>query len=288
MTERIRDLTLVSAGGWPLGATLFQAPSPNSEKPAVLISSAAGAPRGYYTKFAQALIYGGAPAVLTYDYRGMHGSKGDRSRWPELRMFQWGEHDFTAVAEFLKDHVQGGPIVGLGHSYGGQAPGLSAAWSLFERYGTVATLNGYWRGTDQPIRVWLQTQIAGRALAKFWGHVPDSFPGAGGMPGTIMKDWADWIARPDYFFDLEDVPATRHFPNVKLPLASFRPADDPWATKRAVETFMARYTAADLTHHVIEPGPSGPIGHLGFFRSVHRESHWPTVIRYLLENKRPD
>jgi len=287
MTDHVQDITLQSADNWELAATLFTSAKSSSDKPAVLISSAAGAPRGYYTKFAQALIDAGAPAVLTYDYRGMHGSAGDRSRWPELRMFHWGEHDFTAAAKFLKNHQDGGPIVGLGHSYGGQAPGLSEAWPLFERYASVATLNGYWRGTDQPIRVWLQTQIFGRALARFWGHVPENFPAAGGMPGTIMKDWANWIARPDYFFDLEDVPATRHFPQVTLPYLSFRPADDPWATKRAVETFMARYTAADLKHHVIEPGKSGPIGHLGFFRSVHRGDHWPLVIKYLLNNQHP-
>ena len=202
-------------------------------------------------------------------------------------MFHWGEHDFTAAAHFLKDQQDGRPIVGLGHSYGGQAPGLSTAWPLFDRYATVATLNGYWRGTDEPVSVWLKTQVFGRALAKLWGQVPDSLPGAGGMPGAIMTDWANWIARPDYFFGLDDVPATRHFPEVTLPFLSLRPADDPWGTKRAVETFMTRYTAANVTHHVLEPGETGPIGHLNFFRSVHREAHWPLVIRYLLENEYP-
>ena len=153
-----RELIIEAPQEWNLATTLFTPTSPANQRPSsptILLSSAAGVPRAIYSNFARHLVQSGAAAVMIYDYRGMGGSAGDKKRWPELRMFHWAQHDFPACAQWLRNEFPNHPLVGMGHSFGGQALGLSGASHLFERYATVATMSGYWRGLDTPYKVWV-------------------------------------------------------------------------------------------------------------------------------------
>ena len=281
-----RDITIAAPLNWDLAATLFTSNSPRIQKssPTVLLSSAAGVPKGFYTNFARHLIQRGAVAVLIYDYRGMGGSAGSRKRWPELRMFHWAQHDFCACAQWLRKEFPNHPLVGMGHSFGGQALGLSGAAHLFDRYATVATMSGYWRGLDTPYQVWFQTQILGRMVSNIFGYVPKAFSPGEIFPGTIMLDWANWIKDPEYWFDQNDVPGLDNFANVTLPFLSIRATDDPWGTEGAIASFMKYYTNARIEHVSVAPGESGKIGHLGFFRQRHRESHWNVATDFLFSD----
>src|SRR5258708_30267243 len=66
------DITLPAADGYPLAATLFL--PRGAKRHAVLISSATAVPRKIYRHFAAYLAHRGC-AVLTYDYRGIGGSR---------------------------------------------------------------------------------------------------------------------------------------------------------------------------------------------------------------------
>lgn len=277
------DVEISAPEDWTLAGTLHSALEPRDNAPIVLISSAAGVPHGYYNHYARYLIDQGAAAVLSYDYRGMSGSAGDRGRWKELRMFHWAQLDFPAAAQFLKDRFPGRKLVGLGHSYGGQALGLSGAASEFERYATVATMSGYWRNLDTPWSVWFQTQILGRATVKLLGYVPKGVGVGEAFPGTVFRDWANWINSPDYWFGKADVPGQDNFEKVTLPYLSIGLRDDPWGTKAAIDAFMKHYSNAQFEQAWLEPGESGKIGHLGFFRRAHRDTHWHVPKDFLLQ-----
>ncbi len=283
-----RDLTIDAPLNWTLAGTLLTPTTASKRKnsPAILISSAAGVPRGFYTNFARHLVQLGAVAVLIYDYRGMGDSAGTKKRWPELRMFHWAQHDFSACAHWLREKFPNNPMVGVGHSFGGQALGLSGVAHLFDRYATVASMSGYWRGLDTPYKVWFQTQIIGRAMANIFGYIPKAVsPGGAVFPGTIMLDWANWIAEPEYWFDQNDVPGLDNFAKVTLPFLSIRATDDPWGTESAIAAFMKHYTSARMKHISVAPGESGKIGHLGFFRQRHRESHWKVATDFLFNEQ---
>ena len=280
-------ISISASVNWELAATLFENTNSLKDAPVVLLSSAAGVPRGYYSNFARCLISEGAKAVLTYDYRGMSDSAGDRTRWPELRMFDWARYDFADSAKWLKEQYPDRPLLGMGHSFGGQALGLSGASHLFERYVTVATMSGYWRGLDTPYRVWFQTQLIGKPISKLLGYVPKLLAPGEGFPGKIMLDWANWIAKPNYWFDENDVPGLENFAHVTLPFLSIGIKDDPWGTAGAVASFMQHYSNAEFHQHWIEIGESGPIGHLGFFRQKHRDHHWSAAVGFLLHQQLP-
>ena len=66
------DITIPATDGYPLGATLFL--PRGAKRHAVLISSATAVPRKIYRGFAGYLAHRGC-AVLTYDYRGIGGSR---------------------------------------------------------------------------------------------------------------------------------------------------------------------------------------------------------------------
>ena len=67
------DITVPAADGYKLGATLFL--PRGTRRRAALISSATAVPRKIYRGFAGYLARRGF-AVLTYDYRGIGGSRG--------------------------------------------------------------------------------------------------------------------------------------------------------------------------------------------------------------------
>ena len=66
------DITIPAADGYPLAATLYL--PRGAKRHAVLISSATATPRKIYRGFASYLAHCGC-AVLTYDYRGIGGSR---------------------------------------------------------------------------------------------------------------------------------------------------------------------------------------------------------------------
>ncbi|MEM8750265.1 MAG: alpha/beta fold hydrolase [Pseudomonadota bacterium] len=288
LSVSVEDIKIDAPNNWTLSATLFTNANSQPDAPVVLVSTAAGAPRGFYSNFAHYLVDAGAHSVMTYDYRGMGDSSSPRKRWNELRMKDWGLLDFPAAAQALQSMHPDRPLLGLGHSYGGQALGLSGISDQFERYATVATMSGYWRHLSTPKSVWFQTQIVGMSAVRLLGRVPGSFGLGETFPGTIFRDWSRWIADPDYFFKDAELPETSRFSEVTLPLLSIGLTDDPWANKRAIGSFMKHYTNADFHQVWVEPGDSGPIGHLGYFRQRHRESHWSIARDFLLKGTIPE
>jgi len=68
----IDDITVPAMDGYPLAATLFL--PRGAKRQAVLINSATAVPRKLYRGFAGYLAGRGC-AVLTYDYRGIGGSR---------------------------------------------------------------------------------------------------------------------------------------------------------------------------------------------------------------------
>src|SRR3954468_20862539 len=71
---RGRETTIVTDDGISLGATVWD-PAGRPRHRVVVVASATGVLRGYYTAFASWLA-GQGFAVVTFDYRGMGDSRG--------------------------------------------------------------------------------------------------------------------------------------------------------------------------------------------------------------------
>lgn len=278
------DLQFPTADNYLLAGTLFKTDAGSSDGPLVLISSATGAPRGFYHAFARELIAHGCRAVLTYDYRGLPDSPPPLGFKKRINMRDWAHFDMPAAMLRLDAEAPGHPMVGVGQSFGGQALGICGMPERFERYLMVACLSGYWRNTDTPWQVLLSMHAFGLPITAVLGRTARWMGLGEPFPATVFRDWARWCFHPEYFFDDPKVGARAGYATVKIPILSVGLTDDVWGTPKAIHGLMKHYVNADITERWLSPQNAGgqPIGHLGFFRSRFRDTLWPGTVDWLL------
>jgi predicted alpha/beta hydrolase len=281
-----KEIGIECADGFVLAGTVYTAAeqSPAVEAPSVLISAATGAPRGFYASFARALVDAGAQAVLTYDYRGMPASPRPPGWSGRINMRDWARLDMAAAIDRLHDVAPDSRMVGIGHSFGGQALGICGKPGRFDRYCLVASLSGYWRGTDTAWKNLFMMNCVGVPLTALFGRTVPAMGLGDSIPASVFRDWTRWCNHPEYFFDDPQVGARAGYATVEMPLLSVGLTDDLWGTPRAVEGLLKHYVAADINRLWLTPEQAGqPVGHLGFFRSRFRDVLWPPVIGWLLD-----
>lgn len=242
------NLQFETADGFPLAGTLF---TPNEETPSragplVLISSATGAPRGFYRNFALALVSSGSRGVLTYDYRGMPDSPRPPDFRGRINMRDWAHYDMPAAMTRLDQQAPGHSMVGVGQSFGGQALGICGMPERFDRFCMVACLSGYWRHTDTAWRNMLKMNVVGVPLATVLGKTPRWMGLGEPFPASVFRDWAKWCFHPEYFFDDPAVGARAGYATVNIPVLSIGLTDDPWGTPRAIGALLKHYVDADI------------------------------------------
>lgn len=282
---RQESINFQALRGAPLGGTLFTG---DGAGPCVLISCATAVPQTYYRHFAAWLLEKGAHAVLTYDYSGIGSSRTGSGVQNGIGYREWAFDDFVAAFQELQRRYPNAPIVGLGHSFGGHALGLSGVANEFARFATVGTLSGYWRNVGTPLSVYFQSKILMPALAHLMNGIPRRFSPGEPLPKQVALDWSKWMGMPDYFFSDPDLPEKERFQDVAIPILSVGLEDDAWGIRSAVEPFMAHYSNADTRQVWLQPGKSGQIGHLGLFRRAHKQEHWNILANFLLNGTWPD
>jgi len=225
--------------------------------------------------------------VLTYDFRGVGAGAKDPGA-KRYRMKDWGIHDLPAALGALASAAGPGPIVGIGHSFGGVALGLCGVADRFERYAMVASLNGYYGRTAEPLRVFARMNLAGVPATRLLGHVPASVGLGTALAGPIFRDWARWCRHPDFLFAEPEIAEADSFAKVRLPLLSIGVTDDSWGTEAAVQALLDHFPNAQVSQCWLSPSEAGqPIGHMGFFRRAMRATLWPVATRFLLKAELP-
>lgn len=274
-----RNVAIPTKDGLTLVGTFFEG---QGDGPAVLISSAAAVERRFYRAFAEGLIERGASAVLTYDYRGVGGSKA-RCR-KALHMKDWGVLDLPAALCALKKLSPGRPVVGIGHSFGGVALGLCGVSDQFERYVMVASLNGYYGRTREPLKTYARMNLLGVPMALLLGKLPRAAGLGTELPGTIFRDWAKWCRHPEFFFADPKVPEVCRFEDVRIPVLSVGIADDSWGTPKAVSALLNHFPNAKVEETWLSPNDNDgqAIGHNGFFRKGVSDTLWPRIADALI------
>ena len=135
------SVALHCTDGFTLAAQLWR--PAGAERAAVIISCATGVLSRYYARYANFLEHGFA--ALTYDFRGIGGSRPQRLRSMKMRWRDWGEYDFDAAVRFMREREPHGLLVAVGHSAGGFMPGFAEAAGEVDRYLNVAGQYAYWR-----------------------------------------------------------------------------------------------------------------------------------------------
>ena len=278
----VDDIRIPATDGYALAATIYL---PRGERRnAVLISSAAAVPRRLYGGFASYLGSRGC-VVLTYDYRGIGGSRPQSFVDFDARMADWADKDATAAVAWMRARYKLLPLSYVGHSFGGQALGLLPNNDQVARALLVAAQAGYWKlfASPERYRVFLLLNWVAKPLANFMGYVPGKFGLGEDMPRGIFLQWTKWVMNARYYFDDPSLIGLANYPHYRHPLMALCIEDDPWATRASVELLCSAFTNASPDIVTVSPRDAGVrrIGHLGFFRPEHRNTLWKKAADWL-------
>lgn len=285
------DITIPARDGYALAATLFL--PRGAKRNAVVISSATATPRKIYRAFASYLAHCGF-AVLSYDYRGIGGSRGlalEGDRRPKslvgfkASMADWAALDAAAAVGWMRDRYHDLQLSYVGHSFGGQALGLLPNNGEVARAMFVAAQAAYWKLMPSPerYRVAAFMSFVGVPLTHLFGYAPGRVGLGEDLPKDAFLQWAKWVMSPHYLFDDPTLAGLQNFPAFKGTLRALTFSDDPWATRSAVELLCQRLTGTEAEIIPVNPAELGAkqIGHFGFFRPEHRDTLWRGAAEWL-------
>ncbi len=271
------DFIIDAVDGYPLAATL----SGDEAAPRLLIvNSAMAVHRRFYRHLAEDFA-GRGFAVLTWDYRGVGGSRPPGS----LRSFSARCRDFVlkdmeAIVAWARARRRERLFL-LGHSLGGQLAGLLADPSGIDAMVTLSSQSGYWRlqGREQKLVVAFHQYVTLPALSSVCGYMPWRLFGAEDLPAGVALEWAAWCRDPAYLMGDSTLPLER-YQRFDAPVLAWSIDDDRWGTSRSVDTMMRAYPHVERRH--LEPAAWGlrRVGHFGAFRPEARPV-WDAIEAWL-------
>jgi predicted alpha/beta hydrolase len=277
-----RELTVPARDGYGLAATLFE---PSAARGAVVVGSATGVPRRFYGPFARHLASHGL-ATVTFDYRGIGGSRPRSLRSLDAGMADWGALDLAGVVDWVAhSHLGRLPTLYVGHSVGGQVLPLADNAGAFRAAYLVASQSGYWGHWDGRRRLFIACMwhVAVPAVASVCGRLPAALLGGGeDLPPGVAREWARWGRHPEYVVGRVPGAAAR-FASLAAPVRMVSFTDDHTAPRRAVDALASFYTGAKMERWEVRPADVGArqIGHFGFFREPVGRPLWDDAVRFL-------
>jgi predicted alpha/beta hydrolase len=283
---RVEPAVIPAVDGFALAATRYE-PATNPTRTVVVISSATAVPQRYYRSFATFLAEQGY-TTITYDYRGIGGSRPTSLRGFAAGARDWALLDMAGVVDWAYASYAPGRLFLVGHSYGGQTAGLLPNGHRVDAMVTSSSQSGYWalQGGFQKAAVAFHTHVTLPVLARLFGYVPWSkFSSAEDLPKAFALEWAAWCRRPGYLLDDHTLPLER-FAQFQAPVLALSFADDTWGTREAVDAMMRAYPRVERRH--IAPAGVGlpAIGHFGFFRP-QSAALWPDIVAWLEKSAPP-
>jgi predicted alpha/beta hydrolase len=249
----------------------------------VLLQAASGVRQEYYGKFAAYLATRGF-AALTFDYRGIGRSRpAGPLRGFGATMRDWAEKDIAGALDHLERASHGARLIGIGHSFGGQAFGLVPGNERYVAALTFGSQSGYWRHWPGAGRagMWFLTHLMLPGVSRLLGYFPSRRFGQGeDLPGGVAAEWASWCRHPGYL--VGRLGAQAAYAQFKAPIRAYVATDDRYAPRRSVEAFLAFYPSAVRKLEALDPARhGGPIGHFGYFRERLRDSLWREAADWL-------
>jgi predicted alpha/beta hydrolase len=270
--------TLNTSDGRALAATWVEPQGP--ARAVAVVSSATGVPQGYYRAFAQWLA-GRGYAVLTYDYRGIAGSRRGPLRQEPTTMRDWAVLDMPAALAAAEQRRLATashprlPLLLVGHSFGGNSIGFAqgveradALLAVASQLGQASVFPGVHRlKAEFFFRAWLP------GVVPLFGHLPAWAlgPGAQALPAQVALQWAAWGRRKGWAFSDPQMQPHSSMAAIAAPVHLWNISDDmTYAPPGAVDALAAQFKHAAVQRHTASPADVG-VGKLGHFGAFRRE-----------------
>ncbi len=275
----------VPAPGITLAGSLHRDGNVAAAGTVVLINSAMGMPRGFYTPLANFLAGEGID-TLTWDYRGIGDSvKGSVKNTPSS-IHDWGEQDLPAMIDWLRARYPKRRLVIVAHSVGGQILGMTPKTNLADRLVMIGSQSGYWRLWSgwQQLRIGFIWHVVIPLVAYAGGHFPARWFGLSvDLPVEVAREWARWGRDPDYLMGKHRRASAIHYADIDRPLLNVWISDDDIASYAANRTLLTWYPRAQVTNWNLRPEDLGVdrIGHFRLFRDTIGPAFWPGLVRWI-------
>jgi predicted alpha/beta hydrolase len=243
-----------------------------------------GVRREFYAPFAQFLADNGMH-VLTFDYRGMGGSRRGSLRGFECDIGTWVDEDLASMLIEARKAAPELPLLYVGHSLGGQVLGVTPGRESVSAALTVNSGSGYYRLNDRiSLRVRLLWFFMFPVLTPIFGY----FPGkrlrmVGDLPKGVAYQWRRWCLHPEYLL-AEGSEWRARMAQFRAPILRYSFSDDELINERAIESLHSFYSGSRIERRHIAPGDIGAarIGHFGFFQARNRAKLWVPAFEWLL------
>ncbi len=275
----ITPFALTASDGRTLSATLFEPAGPVVAN--VVLLGAWAVPQRFYRRFATWLCERGF-RILTFDVRGIGESLQGSVRDELATTTDWACLDHGAALTWLAE--QPGPHLAVGHSFGGQVPGITDQATCIDGLYTVGSQLGYWGHFEGLNRHKMRVifTVLMPAMIRVFGYLP-RWAGLGeDVPPNALLEWAKWLRSPGYLLD-HVAGAHERFASWpgKIQMVGF--TDDDFAPPDAVAMLASCYSPDRLTVQTRMPAEVGQskVGHVGFFRSLGRAELWPECAAQL-------
>lgn len=288
-------MTVPAADGFLLQAHVWRHGEPDSaaRAPVVIINPATSVQSRYYSRFA-GFLHSHGFNVITYDYRGIGGSRPENMRGFEAGWLDWGSKDFEGILRYADKHFAGHPIQVASHSVGGLLVGMAPSNYLIQRAFSMGSQFAYWRDYAQHKRLamLLRWHVVMPAVTALCGYFPGKRLGwLEDTPSGVVSDWATFDSRLEN--KLKDgaqvlshdgraqlLNSYARFTGATLALSV---SDDEFGTIPAINRLLSYYKNSASIHMRIEPGSIGQkeIGHFAFFNARYADSLWRIPLDWL-------
>lgn len=282
------QLSLTCDDDYKLEATCFEAAG--APRAIIVLAGALGVPRRFYGRFAEFMAAQGV-AVLTFDYRGVADSVPGEGQEILIDMERWGRLDIDAAIRGAASLYPGTPVFLVGHSCGGQLFGLAA--SSTELAGAVLVAASLPHRTRYPrpdrYALWLLWRVLAPIYTLGRGHTPTTLPGMSGAiaPKRVYQQWSRWCRSKQYLFDPKFGLDVSRYATMSMPMMVLAVSDDDQAPAAAVTALAERFPQAQIERRLVDALHMGfgSVGHMGFFRSKHRDALWFPVLNWIVRHR---
>lgn len=277
-----KDITIKCSDNIELSATVYQ---PETVKGAIMIGPATGIKKRFYNSFATHLAENGY-GVITFDNRGIGGSKNGNINKIDASLTNWGRLDMATVFEQLKELFPNTKYHLVGHSAGGQLVGLMHNGAEFSSMVNFASSSGNLGNMTFPFRIsaefFMNMFIPFNNF--FFGKTNSQWVGMGEtLPKKVAQQWQKWCNGSGYVKTAFGKEIKEHnYDVLKFPSLWIHATDDGIANYKNVKEMVAVYTNSDVEIVTLNPKELGykEIGHMKFFSSKNKEL-WKYALDFL-------
>lgn len=276
-----RSLELTCSDGYKLDAIIYE---PDETASGIIIFQGGTAIRKeFYTNFCRFLAANGF-IVLSYDYRGVGGSRGKSLRGMPASLMDWGQLDMKAAISYAIDNHSQLPCILIGHSIGTQLIGFAENNNHLRAVIGIGSSTGTWwkmkRGFS--VSAFLLWYVINPVLTPLFGYAPlKRLRIMEDLPRNVINQWSKWCRSEFYFGDHlgRSIPH-ESFHALRVPFIVHYFKDDPIATDKTVTDLMALYrgTRTRMIKHRAKDYQAKKVGHFKIFSRRFENSFWKIVL----------